>query len=50
MGRYILKRETVADVGQRIKKARLQLRLQQKEMAEVLQMSPSYLSEIEGKE
>jgi len=48
MAKYILKRETVADVGQRIKNVRLQLRVQQKEMAEVLQMAPSYLSEIEG--
>lgn len=48
MGKYILKRETVADVGQRIKEARLQLRLQQKEMSATLQMAPSYLSEIEA--
>ncbi|MDQ1353638.1 MAG: hypothetical protein QG657_3944 [Acidobacteriota bacterium] len=48
MARYILKRETVADVGQRIKEARLQLRLQQKEMSATLQMAPSYLSEIEA--
>lgn len=48
MGKYILKRETVADVGQRIKEVRLQLRLQQKEMSATLQMAPSYLSEIEA--
>jgi transcriptional regulator with XRE-family HTH domain len=48
MARYILKRETTADVGQRIKEVRLQLRIQQKEMAETLQMAPSYLSEIES--
>ncbi len=48
MGNYIMKRETVTDVGQRIKDVRLNLRLQQKEMAAALQMAPSYLSEIEG--
>jgi transcriptional regulator with XRE-family HTH domain len=42
-----MKRETTADVGQRIKEVRLQMRVQQKEMAEKLQMAASYLSEIE---
>ena len=48
MGSYIMKRETVTDVGQRIKDVRLNLRLQQKEMAASMQMAPSYLSEIEA--
>lgn len=48
MTKYRMKRETVTDVGLRIKAVRQQLRLQQKEMAAVLQMAASYLSEIEG--
>ncbi|HLP45801.1 MAG TPA: helix-turn-helix transcriptional regulator [Candidatus Deferrimicrobium sp.] len=48
MAKYIMKRETVADVGLRIKAVRQQLKLQQKEMAATMQIAPSYLSEIEG--
>lgn len=48
MEKYIIKRETVTNIGLRIKAVRQQLHLQQKEMAAALQIAPSYLSEIES--
>lgn len=45
---YIIKQETVTDVGLRIRAVRLQLQLKQKEMAAALKIAPSYLSEIES--
>lgn len=40
--------EDIVEIGQRIKKVRKTLRRSQKEMADQMHMSPSYLSEIES--
>ena len=43
-----MKREELADVGKRIKIARKAIHVQQKDMADALDVSPSHLSEIEA--
>ena len=43
-----MKRDALIEVGKRIKLARKELRVQQKDVAEALGVSPSHLSEIEA--
>ncbi|MCU0287806.1 MAG: helix-turn-helix domain-containing protein [Acidobacteria bacterium] len=42
------KKDTLIDMGLRLKSVRKVLKIQQKEMAEALHMSSSYLSEVEN--
>jgi transcriptional regulator with XRE-family HTH domain len=42
------KSESSPEIGERLKNIRIELRLQQKEIAETLQIAPSYLCEIEA--
>lgn len=43
-----MRKVTVPELGQRIKEARMALRYQQKEFASLMEIAPSYLSEVEG--
>jgi transcriptional regulator with XRE-family HTH domain len=42
------KSESSIEIGERLKNIRIELRLQQKEIAETLKIAPSYLCEIES--
>jgi transcriptional regulator with XRE-family HTH domain len=42
------KSESTPEIGERIKNIRMELHLQQKDVADALKISPSYLSEIEN--